>query len=414
MSKASAAKRYTSVAAILHWTIAALILGQIAGGLFMHQLPNSSPIKFDLYQLHKSFGLSVLALALVRLAWRLTHKPPPLPASTPQWQKLVARTTHWLFYALMILTPLAGWSIVSVSPKEVPTHWFGLIPIPHLPFFGGETSRDLEHLMEERHEFLAFAILFLLALHVAAALKHQFFDKDGVMSSILPEKKRAWMGAGAIAAILAAGTAFYFAAAAPNTVSTNPTRAVHSHDADRDASGASSPSAPAQDHTAQWTVDYNASRLKFVGEEKGVRFEGAFSDFNADIAFDPENLAASYIEVTVSTGSAGSGSDLRDSSLPAKEWFDVKNHPQAIFASSAIRKAGAGYEADGVLTIKDFTTPVTLVFDLSIDDGDAVATGHADLIRTDFGLGEDPAWLNDEGVALTVRVEFEIHARQAD
>ncbi|MCK5750531.1 MAG: cytochrome b/b6 domain-containing protein, partial [Oricola sp.] len=85
------AARYSPVAAILHWTIAALIIGQIFGGMYMHGLPNSSPVKFDLYQLHKSFGLTVLALSLVRLGWRFTHKAPPLPAAMPGWQKFAAR-----------------------------------------------------------------------------------------------------------------------------------------------------------------------------------------------------------------------------------------------------------------------------------------------------------------------------------
>ncbi len=449
MSKALSSERYSSVAAILHWTIAALILGQIAGGLYMHNLPSTSPIKFDLFQLHKSFGLSVLALALVRLGWRLTHKAPPLPAATPGWQKLAARAVHWAFYALMILTPLAGLAIVSVSPLEIPTKWFGIIPVPHLPFFGGETSRALEDVMKERHEFLAFAILYLLGLHVAAALKHQFFDKDGVFSSILPEKKRHWMGAGAIVAVLAAGAAFYLLAPGPRIAAAGAVMPEHSHGdaatvpADEKAHHGADDSVYADDHehgagsdhdsdsasvgdptantatqkankSAKWAVNYAASHLKFFGMESGETFEGGFSDYKAVISFDPDDLAHAKIDVTVTTSSAAAGSDLRDSSLPGGEWFDVKNHPAATFASTAVRKAGAGYEADGVLTIKEFKKPVTLIFDLTISGDDAVATGHADLIRTDFGLGEASSWVDDEGVALEVRVEFEIHAARAN
>ena len=208
--------RYTPVAAILHWTIAALIIGQIFGGMYMHGLPNSSPMKFDLYQLHKSFGLSVLALSLVRLGWRLTHKAPPLPAVMPGWQKLVARATHWAFYALMILTPLAGWAVVSVSPTDIPTKWFGLIPVPHLPFFAGVADREAaEEIIAERHELLAQIILVLLVLHVLAALKHALVDKDGVFKSMIPERKRQWMGLGAIFAVLGAGVVFYYVSPKP-------------------------------------------------------------------------------------------------------------------------------------------------------------------------------------------------------
>lgn len=391
--------RYSSVAAILHWTIAALIVGQIFGGMYMHGLPNSSPVKFDLYQLHKSFGLTVLALSLFRLGWRLTHKAPSLPAAMPGWQKFAARATHWIFYALMILTPLAGWAIVSVSPTDIPTKWFGLIPVPHLPFFGGVADREaMEHLMEERHELLAQIILVLLVVHVAAALKHAVIDKDGVFTSMLPERKRAWMGMGAIVAVLAAGMIFYYAAPSPG------------------AGGA--PAAQYRQGGAieggDWAVDYAASSLTFIGSEEGRRFEGAFQDFTAVIDFDPDDLAGSSIEVVVKTASASTGDSLRDSNLPGSEWFAVKEHPEATFFSTAIRAAGDGYEADGVLAIKDYEKPVTLSFTLDIDGENAHAVGGVDLVRTDFGLGKNASWLEEEGVAVEVRVEFEIVAAKRD
>ncbi|PQA86842.1 cytochrome b/b6 domain-containing protein [Hyphococcus luteus] len=395
------AARYTPVAAILHWTIAALIIGQIFGGMYMHGLPNSSPVKFDLYQLHKSFGLTVLALSLVRLGWRFTHKAPPLPASTPGWQKIAARVTHWAFYALMILTPLAGWAIVSVSPTDIPTKWFGVIPVPHLPFFGGVEDREAaEHLFEERHELLAKIILVLLVLHVGAALKHAFMDKDGVFESMLPERKGPWLGFAAIFAALGAGVIVYFASPKPGVVSLP----AHTHEdgGHEDAAG------------GNWAVDYGASSLAFIGSEKGRPFEGAFNDFTAVIAFYPEDLEASSIDVTVRTASASTGDSLRDSNLPNAQWFDVKDHPEARFVSTDIRAVGDGYEADGVLKIKDYEKPVTLAFDLDIDGDAAAAAGGVDLVRTDFGLGENDDWLEEEGVALNVRVEFEIKATRKD
>ena len=419
MSNAAAHQQYSSVAAILHWTIAALIIGQIAGGWYMHQLPNSSTIKFDLYQLHKSFGLSILALALFRLCWRLTHRAPPLPAAIPGWQKLAARAVHWVFYVLMILTPLAGWAIVSVSPTDIPTKWFGMFTVPHLPFFGGETSRALEEMMEERHEFLAFSMLYLLGLHVVAALKHQLIDKDGVLRSILPEKKRHWMGAGAIVAVLAAGSLYYLAT--PNSQAMPDDRVTPGHDHDEQNDHRVESGSPIENNGDQhrqavgaWVVDYDASSLRFVGSESGAEIGGAFSDYTVGIVFDPDDLDHASIDVAVATATAGTGSELRDSILPGSEWFNVKAHPTATFKSTAVRHAGERYEADGVLTIKNFKQPVTLNFTLAINGNDAVATGHGDLIRTDFGLGEAASWLDDEGVAQEVRVKFEIHAKRAN
>ncbi len=390
--------RYSAVAVVLHWTIAILIIGQIAGGLYMHRLPNTSAIKFDLYQLHKSFGLTILALMLIRLGWRLMHRPPGLPSAMPPWQKWIARATHWTFYALLILTPLVGWAMVSVSPKDIPTEWFGAVHVPHLPFFDGVIDRArVEDLYKEIHEYLAFAILYLLALHVGAALKHRFVDRDNVLQSMALRSSGYWISTFAILGVLGALSGAYFLMPA--------------------GAARASVEAPTQNRNAEanWTVDYEASRLVFVGEEKGRRFEGAFSGFNAAIYFDPDNLAASWINVGVATASAVTEDELRDATLPGAEWFAVRDFPVATFVATEFRSLGGNaYEANGVLTIKDLSRDVVLSFTLDIDGEDATARGNADLIRTDFGLGAAPEWLDEEQVALEVRVEFEIVATRKD
>ncbi len=387
--------RYTSVAVALHWAIALVIVGQIAVGLYMHKLPNVSPIKFDLYQLHKSFGLTVLALTFVRLGWRLIKPPPALPQAMPAWQRLVARGTHWAFYALMVLTPLAGWAMVSVSPLDISTKWFGLAGVPHLPLFDAVADREtVEDFLKEVHEYLAFAILYLLALHVGAALKHQFFNRDGVFQSMAPRSVGQWTLIGLILAGLGAASIMYFVNSA------------------QPAGEAASPREQAKNNaSANWSVDYENSSLVFIGEEKGRRFEGAFSDFSASIYFDPEDLGASSINVDIATGSATSGDQMRDATLPGAEWFGVKGHPSARFASTAIRSLGGNaYEADGLLTIKNLEHEIVLSFTLDIPDEKARAVGGVDLVRTDYDLGAAGAWLEEEGVAIEVRVEFEIAA----
>ena len=402
--------RYSSVAIVLHWAIAILILGQIAGGLYMHGLPSTSPAKFTLFQLHKSFGLSVLALSLFRLGWRFTHRPPALPTAMPNWQKLAARATHWGFYALMILTPLAGWAIVSVSPTEIPTKWFGIIPIPHLPFFDGVADRKgVEDILKERHEMLAFMILGLLVLHVGAAMKHLFINEDGVVASMIPPRKRHWMGVGAIFAVLLAGAAFYVVA--PQAQGDPAKRVVpsHSHDHDDDHGEGQNVG-----DAAAWIIDDAASRLSFTGTEKGKRFEGEFSQFSADIIFDPDDLSEARINVTISTASAATGSELRDATMPGSEWFGVKEYPTATFTSRSVRAVADGYEADGMLHIKEFERPITLDFTLEIDGDKAVAVGGVDLLRTDFGLGTNASWLDEEAVALEAWVQFEIHAMRGN
>ncbi len=439
-------QRYSTVAVALHWAIAVLILGQIAGGLYMHNLPNSAPAKFDLYQLHKSFGLSILLLTIVRLGWRFGHKPPALPAAMPDWQKIIARLTHWAFYALMFATPLAGWAMVSVSPLDVPTLWFGLIEVPHLPFFGGVADRGgAEDLFQEGHEYLAFSIVGLLVLHVGAALKHGFLDQDGVLRSMAPSVG-ALIGVVAIFAVLGAGAFSYTQSRAPQGETSHDLGHEHDHEAKSETDSADAPLSPADDadmaeadsdidavaeaemRTAEepvaadapttppaWVVNYETSALRFIGEEGGAMFEGVFSDFTADITFDPDNLGASSINVEVRTASASSGNEFRDGTITDGEWFDVKNHPSANFTSNTIRNVGGdAYEADGVLTIKKISHDITLAFTLNIDGDEAKAVGGVDLIRTDFGLGMDQSWLEKEKVALPVRVEFEINAVRAD
>lgn len=187
---------YTTVAIALHWLIAMLALGQVAGGLYIEELPDSATAeKVSLLQLHKSFGITILLLTLGRLGWRLTHPAPPLPAAMPGWQKSVARGVHVGFYVLLIGVPLGGWAMVSASPfaETVKTYLFGVVPWPHLPFFDGvEDRRGLAQDIAEMHELGAKLMLGLVVLHVGAAMKHWLMDGDGVLESMLPfmPKKR--------------------------------------------------------------------------------------------------------------------------------------------------------------------------------------------------------------------------------
>ena len=182
------ARRYTSVAIVLHWLIALLAIGQFAGGLYIEELERGAQ-KFALIQLHKSFGVMVLLLTLVRLGWRLSHPAPPLPDAMTAIERTIARATHWAFYALLIGIPLVGWALVSASPfaDSVQTYIFGVIHWPHLPFFGAIEDREgVAHDIKEVHELLAFLMIGLVALHVAAALKHHFVNRDDVLTRMIP------------------------------------------------------------------------------------------------------------------------------------------------------------------------------------------------------------------------------------
>jgi cytochrome b561 len=181
------ASTYSRTAIILHWLIALLIIGQLAGGLFMENLPPTS-FKFELYQWHKSFGIMILLLSFARLGWRFTRKPPALPDGMKAWEKLAARGTHIGFYVLMIGVPLSGWAMVSASVYDIDTVLFKLIPWPHIP--GIPQEAGLEDTLKFAHEILAKAVIVLLLLHVGAALKHHLVKKDDVLTRMIPLLKR--------------------------------------------------------------------------------------------------------------------------------------------------------------------------------------------------------------------------------
>ncbi|MEM6747125.1 MAG: cytochrome b [Pseudomonadota bacterium] len=174
--------RYSSVAKALHWTIALLILTLIPAGLIMHNMPFGET-KFLIYQVHKSFGLMVLMLAVFRLVWRLTHPVPPLPENLKAWEKVAARITHVGFYVIMVGIPLIGWAMVSSAPIGIPTKLFFLIPVPHFPL---PQSEPLYEVLLSSHKYMAFATLGLLVLHVGAALKHHVVLLDDVLLRMMP------------------------------------------------------------------------------------------------------------------------------------------------------------------------------------------------------------------------------------
>lgn len=174
-------ERYTRTAQALHWLMAALLVGLVSLGLYMHELP-LSPRKLQLYSYHKWAGVTAFVLVLARLAWRATHRPPPLPSSTPAAIRVAASAGHVLLYALMVAIPLSGW--LMSSAKGFQTVWFGVLPLPDLL----TKDKALGNLLETVHVVLNYTLIAVLLGHVGAALKHHFIDKDDVMTRMLPRR----------------------------------------------------------------------------------------------------------------------------------------------------------------------------------------------------------------------------------
>ena len=171
--------RYTKTAKSLHWLMAVLFFGMLGLGFYMQGLP-LSPDKLKLYSWHKWVGVTVFLLALFRIAWRVTHQPPPLPGSMPRLIQIAAHAGHHMLYMLMFLIPLSGW--LMSSAKGFQTVWFGILPIPDLI----EKNKLLGDLLQTVHVSLNYLFIAVLVGHIGAALKHHFIDKDDILTRMLP------------------------------------------------------------------------------------------------------------------------------------------------------------------------------------------------------------------------------------
>jgi len=179
MSLKNTPERWGGISQLLHWTVAILILIMAYLGLTMGDLPNG-PDKIKTYALHKSIGLTILALVLLRLLWRLyAGTPKPVPGS-PHWQERIASLTHAAIYVLLFAIPISGWVLNSAA--GFPLQWFGLVSLPKIV----GTDHGLHELAEEAHEIMFWVLALLVAAHAGAAFFHHLFQRDATLARMLP------------------------------------------------------------------------------------------------------------------------------------------------------------------------------------------------------------------------------------
>lgn len=178
------AERYGPVAQTLHWVIAIMIFIMFGLGYYMEDLPLGQQ-KLELYNLHKSLGLTIFALAVVRLLWRLTHPAPPLPDHIPGWEKKTAHATHWTIYGLILVQPVIGF--LQSNAANFPVVVWGVLPLPAIIGADEELGEDLAGL----HAIVANVLAVLVLVHIAAALRHHFLIKDDVLRRMLPGRRSA-------------------------------------------------------------------------------------------------------------------------------------------------------------------------------------------------------------------------------
>jgi cytochrome b561 len=186
--------RYTGVAMFFHWLIAALMIVNVALGISADSLPDNwvRPV----VDTHKSIGITVLGLGLLRILWRLGHTPPPLPARYPRWEKFSAHAVHFALYALILALPISGW-LHDSAWKDAATHpmqLFNLVPWPRISFIMNldpQTKEMAHKVFGAIHTKLGYVFYLLLALHIAGALKHQFVDKEPELQRMTPASRKA-------------------------------------------------------------------------------------------------------------------------------------------------------------------------------------------------------------------------------
>ena len=379
---------YHPVSKLLHWSIAGLIVVQFVLANLAESAGDADRALRELALLanHKSVGITVLALAIVRLGWRFFEPPPQLPDSMETWQKLASHVSHWSLYGLIVLVPLSGWLMSSATAYSV--SWFNLF---QLPDFVGPNEQTAV-LWKTTHDWLAKILIAVAAVHILAALKHHFIDKDGVLARIHSRTSIAVFVVVIVAGVAALGSAGRGGDSGTGTggLDSEPELLV------------------AASSLPRWQIDAENSHIRFTGDQAGAEFDGEWQQWSADIRFDAERLSDSSFDVTILTAHVETLDDDRDTTLMDAEWFDTSNHPEAYFrATDFSTSADGSFSADGQLIIKGFAAPATLHFTVSADGERRLLLGSANLLRLDLGVGtgewEDTTWVSNE-VTVDVRV----------
>ncbi|MDW3221800.1 MAG: cytochrome b/b6 domain-containing protein [Paracoccaceae bacterium] len=399
MSLSNTATHYGAVTKTFHWLTALLILTLIPLGIYANGLPYETSEQLAqkawLFSLHKTLGVTVFFTALARILWALSQPKPGLLHPDRKLESLAAETVHWLLYGSLLLVPLSGWIHHAATDGFAPIWWpFGqnLFFVPKSEAIAGAAAGL--HIVFER--VLAGSIL----LHFAGALKHHFVDKDVTLRRMLPGTPTVSQGQSGhrIAAPLFSALAIWAGALFIG----NALNLYAGHDANITA-------ASLEEVQSDWAVQ--EGDLAIVVQQLGSDVRGTFADWTADISFDEtiETGVAGTVEVTISIGSLTLGS-VTGQALDA-DFFNAEAFPTALFQAD-IQRSETGYVAEGTVTIKDQSNPVTLPFTLEVVDGVATMQGSTQLDRRDFAIGDSQK--DEASLGFGVDVEILLTAVQAE
>lgn len=392
--------QYGLIAKMFHWVIAVMIIGLLPVGLGMGTLENS-PFKFQIYALHKSFGLLVFVLGLGRIIWRFVSPPPEHLESHAKWEVTLASAAHFWLYVCIIGMPLSGWLMSNAG--EFPVPFFGL----QMPALIGK-NEGLGDLFSNVHEILGYTLMFVLALHAAGALKHHVIDKDETLKRMTYTKA----GMGLVAALVIVLGVSYFLST--GVLLQKFLRSKPQVDTPTSAQQTSNSTMPETANLPKngWAIIPGISKLQFTGMLYNAPFTGDFGDFGGTIVFNPDDLSAAKADITVHMDKIATGDADRDQNIVGAEWFDAGKFPTARYVTTKFEKAdGNKYIAIGDLTIRDKTMPLMIPFTLDIENKTAHMQGEVTLDRTNFGVGEGQ-WADESTVKHDVKVTIDLKAAQ--
>lgn len=355
--------RFTIQAIILHWLIALIIVVAWPVGLVMGDM-GVSPLKIKVFAWHKWAGITVLWLSVLRLSWRATHPAPAYPESMRTWQVWASKLVQWSLYVLLFAVPITGWMFSSAAGYSV--FYFNLIHLPDLV----TKDKALADQLHEIHESLNWALLALFLVHMAAALKHHFIDKDTVLVRMLRSKPKASLMS------LLLGLSLF------SSVYSDPLQAAG--------------------------FIPEKSEIKFISRQMGVEVEGRFRKFEGDVVFKPTDLAKSSARIDVDLASIDLGSADSEQEVKGKDWFLVSSFPKGSFQTTSIKlKSADHYEAVGKFSLKGITKDMVVPITTKQINGHTIAEGKFNLKRTDFKIGQG-VWADPEAVGIDITVMFKL------
>lgn len=389
----SGTQTYGTVTKTFHWLTALLILTIVPLGVIAYDLPYETneqlALKAQLFSLHKTLGVTVFFVALARILWALTQtKPAPLHPDRKS-ETWLAETVHWLLYISLVAVPLTGWIHHAATEGFAPI----LLPISQdLPFVPNDEA--VAKLFGGLHWLWSKIMVGSILLHIAGALKHQIIDKDATL-------RRMWFGKSDVATQGHHKGTFTapLAAVAIYAALTSVGAAVGLYTAPEQVR-----TADLAEVSSEWTVNEGSIALTIT--QFGTPVSGGFEDWTSAITFDETATGVlGAVETTIAIGSLSLGS-VTGQALDA-DFFNATTFPTAVFTGD-IRADGDNYVADGTLTIKDVSAPLSLPFTLVLDGDTATMNGSVVIDRRTFAIGQS---MSDEtNLAFPVQVDIALTA----